>query len=72
MKTVSILIKISYIFLTVLILGLTASLLSGGISILLPGLGLVISGNFILLMLIIVNISFLAFLMILKRRLEMK
>jgi len=43
------------------VLSLTLNFLSGGTSILLPELGLIISGNFILILLIAVNILYFAF-----------
>lgn len=48
------------------------SLLNGGTNIVLPGLGLVISGTFILLVLVVLNIAFILFLTILKRQFGMK
>lgn len=67
MRIISILIKINFVILTLLIIGLIYNLLSDGFSVLLPGLGLVISGTFILLLMISANVIVTLLLIILRR-----
>ena len=66
MRVISILIKVNLFILTLLLLGLIYSFFSG-VSILLPGLGLVISLSAIMFLLIIVNLLATLLLMLLQR-----